>query len=121
MIGGVDADKSFSADPAYKSICHACLRYDPNCTLLFRWAGCGTIFWQEQRRNHERQGYEATIGPDLHKLYQAGVVCGTGEDLSARSVEQKGALWITNSMVFKGALRAQDMILIDLDGNILEG
>jgi ribulose-5-phosphate 4-epimerase/fuculose-1-phosphate aldolase len=55
------------------------------------------------------------------ELYQAGVVAATGGNISVRSVEHEGALWITPSCVFKGALTPDEMILINLDGTVLAG
>jgi L-ribulose-5-phosphate 4-epimerase len=55
------------------------------------------------------------------ELYQTGVVTATGGNISARSIEREGALWITPSALFKGGLTIQDLTMIDLDGNILGG
>ncbi len=55
------------------------------------------------------------------ELYRAGVITAIGGNLSVRAATREGAAWITPSAIFKGALRAQDMVLIDFDGRPLEG
>ncbi len=55
------------------------------------------------------------------ELYQAGVITAIGGNLSVRSASRDGAAWITPSAIFKGALKAPDMVLIDFDGRLLEG
>jgi ribulose-5-phosphate 4-epimerase/fuculose-1-phosphate aldolase len=55
------------------------------------------------------------------ELYLAGVVTGTGGNISVRSLKYEKALWITPSAVFKGALTPEDMTLIGVDGKVLAG
>jgi len=55
------------------------------------------------------------------ELYQAGMVTASGGNLSVRAAERPGAAWITPSRLFKGALRPEQMILVDLEGNRLAG
>lgn len=55
------------------------------------------------------------------ELYHAGVVTSTGGNLSVRSVDHENAAWITPSQIFKGDLKTEDMVLIDLDGKKIEG
>jgi len=55
------------------------------------------------------------------ELYLAGVVTATGGNISVRSEEREGALWITPSAIFKGALTPDEMTLIDVDGKVLAG
>ncbi|MCL4560338.1 MAG: class II aldolase/adducin family protein [Chloroflexi bacterium] len=55
------------------------------------------------------------------ELYRAGLVTATGGNLSVRSVERENAIWITPSQIFKGALKPEQMTLIDMDGKRLEG
>ena len=55
------------------------------------------------------------------QLYHAGVVTATGGNISVRSVDYEDAAWITPSQIFKGALKPEDMVLIDMDGKKIEG
>jgi len=54
------------------------------------------------------------------ELYHAGVITATGGNLSVRSVEREGVVWITPSQIFKGALKADQMVAINLDGKAIE-
>lgn len=55
------------------------------------------------------------------ELYRAGLVTASGGNLSVRAVERPNAAWITPSRLFKGSLRPEQMILVDLEGRMLEG
>lgn len=61
------------------------------------------------------------LADTIAELYRAGVVTASGGNLSVRSVEREDAAWITPSRRFKGGLRPEHMILIDLRGQKLEG
>jgi len=54
-------------------------------------------------------------------LYQAGIVTDKGGNISVRSQECEGALWITPSQINKGSLAADQMVLIGFDGKKIEG
>jgi L-fuculose-phosphate aldolase len=54
------------------------------------------------------------------ELYHLGYVTASGGNLSCRSVERENAVWITPSQIFKGGLKPQQMVLIDLEGSPLE-
>lgn len=56
----------------------------------------------------------------ITELYRAGLVTAMGGNLSMRSASREDALWITPSQIFKGGLKAEQMILIDLDGKRIE-
>lgn len=55
------------------------------------------------------------------ELYRAGLVTASGGNLSVRAHEHPDAAWITPSRLFKGALRPEDMVLVDLAGRKLLG
>ena len=55
------------------------------------------------------------------ELYHVGVITATGGNLSVRSVDRENAAWITPSQIFKGALKPEQMTLIDFDGKLIEG
>jgi L-fuculose-phosphate aldolase len=55
------------------------------------------------------------------ELYHAGVVTGKGGNLSVRSLEYEGAVWITPSQIHKGSLTPDQMVLIDVNGKKLQG
>lgn len=55
------------------------------------------------------------------EFYQAGVVTGKGGNLSVRSLEHEGAVWITPSQIHKGSLTPDQMVLIDASGKKLQG
>ena len=53
-------------------------------------------------------------------LYEKGLVTVFGGNISAR-VPQKKEFWITPSHVCKSELKTEDLVRMDLDGNVLEG
>jgi ribulose-5-phosphate 4-epimerase/fuculose-1-phosphate aldolase len=55
------------------------------------------------------------------ELYHAGLVTASGGNLSVRSVEYENAAWITPSQIFKGNLKPDQMILIDMEGKNIGG
>jgi L-ribulose-5-phosphate 4-epimerase len=54
------------------------------------------------------------------ELFAADVITATGGNISVR-IPGTDIIWITPSKMFKGGLTADDLILVDLDGNMVEG
>ena len=61
------------------------------------------------------------LAETVSELYQAGLITGKGGNVSVRSVDHKDAVWITPSRIFKGGLEPENMILVDMEGMLLEG
>ena len=56
----------------------------------------------------------------MKALYNRGLVSALGGNVSAR-IPGSNEFWITPSGVFKGDLAPEDLVKLDLDGNIVEG
>lgn len=55
-----------------------------------------------------------------NELFLADVITATGGNVSAR-VEGTDTIWITPTRMFKGSLTVDDLIRVDLEGNMVEG
>jgi len=56
----------------------------------------------------------------MRALYERGLITALGGNVSARVPGAK-EFWITPSGVFKGAVEPDDLVKLDLEGNIVEG
>jgi len=56
----------------------------------------------------------------MKNLFNRGLVSALGGNVSAR-IPGSNEFWITPSGIFKGELNPDDLVKLDLDGNIIEG
>jgi L-ribulose-5-phosphate 4-epimerase len=72
----------------------------------------------------ELESKQAELKQDIvditNELFAADIITATGGNISAR-IPGTDIIWITPSKMFKGGLTADDLILVDLDGNMVEG
>ena len=57
----------------------------------------------------------------VNDLYRTGAITGKGGNVSVRSADRENAVWITPSQIFKGALKPEMMILVNMEGKRMEG
>lgn len=67
---------------------------------------------------------EEEIKEDICKviaaLYRRGLISATGGNVSAR-IPGASEFWITPSGIFKGELSTDDLVKVDMEGNVIEG
>ncbi|KYH40917.1 MAG: class II aldolase/adducin family protein [Candidatus Bathyarchaeota archaeon B26-2] len=56
----------------------------------------------------------------MSRLYRRGLISAVGGNVSAK-IPGSREFWITPSGIFKGELTVDDLVKVDLDGNVVEG
>jgi len=69
--------------------------------------------------SHEANDLRLLLVQTLRELYETQLITSTGGNLSVRIPDHAEA-WITPSQMFKGDLRLDNMVRIDLEGNALD-
>jgi ribulose-5-phosphate 4-epimerase/fuculose-1-phosphate aldolase len=68
----------------------------------------------------KQQQLKQQIVAVTNELFDQDIVTASGGNISAR-IPEMDTIWITPTKLFKGGLTVDDLIRVDLDGNVLEG